>query len=98
MSESDARLRAFFAKDEPPMRDLAFEWRVEARLLRRRIARAAVDRVAPLAAAVAVGWAAAPTLAPYVREIATGLGTWLLLGVVVASIGSSIWALRRRPL
>lgn len=73
MTEADARLRALFAEDEPPVRDPAFSTAVMAEVARRRF----VADVGLLGVAAVAGgfvlWAAWPALSPLIATTSAGL-------------------------
>lgn len=90
---ADDRIRAAFAAEEPPARDLAFTAAVMERVARRRLWRSLLLLAAPLVAATAVLWAAAPALAPLAEDMLAALQpaigmlvTALFLGLAGARI------------
>jgi hypothetical protein len=70
---ADERLKALFAQDEPPARDVAFSTAVMAEIARRRF----LADVALLCGATLIGgmvlWLLWPTLTPVVTELSQGL-------------------------
>jgi hypothetical protein len=98
MTDPDPRLAAFFAKDEPLARDLAFEIALEARLARQRLLDDALDWIGYFCAAGAIAWAAQRVFAGYGGEIAGAFSSWWPVLAAAASIAAAIWILRRRPL
>jgi hypothetical protein len=94
MTDPDPRLAAFFAKDEPLTRDLAFEVALEARFARQRLLDDALDWIGYFCAAGAIAWAAQPVFAGYGAEIARIFGSWWPALVAAGSIAAAIWILR----
>jgi len=73
MTDADDRLKALFAQDEPPARDLVFSTAVMEELARRRFA---VDMALLSAVTVASAfalWLLWPSLAPVVARLSEGL-------------------------
>jgi len=70
---ADDRLKALFARDEPPARDLTFSTAVMAEIARRRF----MQDVALLSGATLIGgmvlWLLWPSLTPVVTELSQGL-------------------------
>jgi hypothetical protein len=97
MTDPDPRLAAFFAKDEPAARDLAFEIALEAELARQRLLDDGLDWIGYFCAAGAIAWAAQPSFAHYGLEIARIFGSWWPALVAAGSIAAAIWILRRQP-
>ena len=73
MSQADNRLKALFALDEPPQRDVVFSTAVMEKVMRRRFQ----EDVALLSAASLAGggalWAVWPTLQPALVAVSQGL-------------------------
>jgi len=73
MTEADHRLKALFALDEPPQRDVGFSTAVMEKVMRRRFQ----EDVALLSAASLAGggalWAVWPTLQPALVAVSQGL-------------------------
>lgn len=88
---ADERLKALFAQDLPPARDLMFEAAVMERLARRRF----VAEVALLSGAALIGamvlWLLWPTLGPVVTQLSRAFApvgaTLALVAVVLAAVG-----------
>jgi hypothetical protein len=93
--DSDDRLRALFAYDEPPARDAAFSSAVMEELVRRRFL---VD-VAMLSGVSALGgtalWALWPSLQPAVIAISLGLAPAIVAGAL--ALGAAVVFSGRRP-
>ena len=95
MTDTDDRLRALFAADEPPARDPAFSAAVMEAVMRRRF----LLDMALLAGATAVGalvlWALWPAIQPWLVEMSAGLApvaAALALGIgVVVILGGRLW-------
>ena len=72
-SGADDRLKALFAEDEPPARDLMFSAAVMEKVVRRRF----IEDVVLLSGATLVGgvvlWGLWPTLTPVVTSLSQGL-------------------------
>lgn len=92
MSDREAKLAAFLAKDEPPARDYLFEARLAIAASRHRVAAAMVRRAPWMIVALAIVWAAAPGVAAYVTENAS---VWAS-GFAVAVLASSFMLIRRQ--
>jgi hypothetical protein len=92
MSDREAKLAAFLAKDEPPTRDPLFEARLLMEMSRPSMA-AAVLKMAPgIVTALVVAWAAAPGVVDYLAENAA---LWSV-GFAFSVLASSFWLLRRQ--
>ncbi|MCR5880275.1 hypothetical protein [Phenylobacterium sp. J367] len=95
MDEAEDRLKALFALDEPPARDVVFSAEVMARVLRREFR----IEVATVGAASLVGaaalWAVWPVLQPALVAISHGLAP-TIAGLALAAC--LIAVLQSRPL
>jgi hypothetical protein len=85
MDKADERLKALFALDEPPSRDVAFSTVVIEKLVRRQFH----EDVALLSAATLVGasvlWAVWPGLQPALVAVSQGLAPAIAVLALVAS-------------
>jgi hypothetical protein len=94
MTDSEDALAAFWAKDEPPARDAAFETAVMARVSREALIQDAVDVLAVGAPAGAILWAAWPSLvglAPSTLHLLTISAPAL---ICAAALGLVVWSTR----
>ena len=82
----DARLRAAFAFDEPPARDLSFDAAVMERVARRRLWLSLMLLVPPVVAAAAVLWALGPVLSPVLEALGEGLAPAAGIMVTIAAV------------
>ncbi|HYE42102.1 MAG TPA: hypothetical protein VEA15_01810 [Caulobacteraceae bacterium] len=83
---AEERLKAAFALDEPPARDLGFSAAVMERVARRRLQRSLLLLVPPLLAACAVLWALGPLLLPLAEGLGQGLAPAAGIVVMVAAL------------
>lgn len=90
------KLSAFFAETVPPARDLAFQAGVAERIARRR-AIATVFALTPWTiAAMVLGWAVGPLVAPVVESILEPLSSAaFILAMTAVAVGAALTASRR---
>lgn len=97
MTDADERLRALFAEDAPPQRDLAFTADAMAALARRRF----LENLVCLAGLASLGglalWGAWPMIAPLVGVASPALapvaGALTLAAVAVTMLGGPVAAM-----
>jgi len=95
MSENmtrEARLEAFFAAEEPPARDPAFEAALMARLERRRLFDLVSDYLTPVVAALAVLFALWPAIARMSLSAIETNGYVAPVALSCAIVAATYWA------
>lgn len=93
--DREERLAAFFAADEPPAHDPAFERAVATRLWMRRYVDLAFEWLTPAIAAIAVTWAMWPALVRIGLRFADTAGVVLPVALAAAIVGGSYWLMMR---
>lgn len=93
--DREARLAAFFAADEPPARDPAFEGGVMLRLHLRRYIDLLFEWLTPAIAAISVTWAMWPALVRVSSKFADVAGIALPVALAAAIVAGSYWTMMR---
>jgi hypothetical protein len=86
MTNPEARLKALWALDQPPVRDPVFEGFVAARIERRRWRQTVVELCALAFAVLVGGWAAWPFVATGLTVAAPWLAAAFAIGLAVWSV------------
>jgi hypothetical protein len=88
----EARLAAFFAAEEPPARDPAFEAGLLARMERRRLFDLISDYLTPVVAALAVAFALWPAIARMSLAAIDASGYAAPVALSFAIVAATYWA------
>ncbi len=93
--DREARLEAFWAADEPPAQDPAFDARVMERLDRRRLVDAVFEWLTPAIAAIAVLWAMWPAMLRMSLAAIDMLGVAAPLALAAGIVAGTYWLMVR---
>ena len=94
IQSADAALAAFWAHDEPPARDPVFEAAAMARVNRRRWRVEAGEIVALAVPALAILWAAWPTLLAAAPQLLRLIAAWGPLALCIGAVALVAWTTR----